>query len=155
MSSDKRADWLEKLAVWREKTDWIPPLLARLTLGIVFAESGWGKFHNLSRVIAFFTDLGIPAPSIQAPFVAGVEFVGGLLILVGLFTRLAAIPLSVTMLVAIATAKMGDVHTIGDFAGLSEWAYFVVLMWLAWAGAGRVSVDALLGGYRKKTADRR
>jgi len=155
MSSEKRAGWWGKLLAWREKTGWIPPLLARLTLGIVFAESGWGKLHNLPRVIAFFTELGIPAPSIQAPFVAGVEFVGGLLLFVGLFTRIAAIPLSVTMLVAIATAKMGDVHSIGDFAGLTEFAYFVILMWLAWEGAGRVSLDALFTGYRKKMADRK
>ncbi|HEV7507876.1 MAG TPA: DoxX family protein [Thermoanaerobaculia bacterium] len=152
MSLGQRAGWLGTLLAWREKTDWIPPLLARLTLGIIFAESGWGKLHNLPRVIAFFTELGIPAPSIQAPFVAGVEFVGGLLIFIGLFTRIAAIPLSATMLVAIATAKMGDVHSIGDFAGLSEWAYFVLLMWLAWAGAGKVSLDALITGRRGKSA---
>jgi putative oxidoreductase len=145
MSLGQRAGWLGTLVAWREKTDWIPPLLARLTLGVIFAESGWGKLHNLPKVIAFFTELGIPAPSLQAPFVAGVEFVGGLLLFIGLFTRLAAIPLSATMLVAIATAKMGDVYSIGDFAGLSEWAYFVLLMWLVWAGAGKVSIDALIG----------
>jgi putative oxidoreductase len=117
MASDKRAGWWGTLLAWREKTGWIPPLLARLTLGIVFAESGWGKLHNLPRVIAFFTELGIPAPSVQAPFVAGVELVGGLLLIVGLFTPLAAVFLAATMVVAIATAKMGDVHTIGEFAG--------------------------------------
>jgi putative oxidoreductase len=144
MASDKRAGWWGTLLAWREKTGWIPPLLARLTLGIVFAESGWGKLHNLPRVIAFFTELGIPAPSVQAPFVAGVELVGGLLLIVGLFTPLAAVFLAATMVVAIATAKMGDVHTIGDFAGLTEFAYFVLLMWIAWAGAGKVSLDALI-----------
>jgi len=144
MSLGQRAGWLGTLVAWRQKTDWIPPLLARLTLGIIFAESGWGKLHNLPKVIAFFTELGIPAPSLQAPFVAGVEFVGGLLLLAGLFTPLAAVFLAATMAVAIATAKMGDVHAIGDFAGLTEWAYFVLLMWLAWAGAGKVSLDALI-----------
>jgi len=143
---------LGTLVAWREKTDWIPPLLARLTLGVIFAESGWGKLHNLPKVIAFFTELGIPAPSIQAPFVAGVEFVGGLLLFVGLFTRLAAIPLSATMLVAIATAKMGDVHSIDDFVGLTEWAYLVLLIWLAWEGAGKVSLDALIGRRKKPGA---
>jgi putative oxidoreductase len=152
MSMDERAGWLGKLVAWREKTDWIPPLLARLTLGVIFAESGWGKLHNLPKVVAFFTELGIPAPSLQAPFVAGVEFVGGLLIFIGLFTRFAALPVSATMLVAIATAKMGDVHSIGDFVGLSEVAYFVLLMWLAWAGAGKVSIDGLLGRRNQKGA---
>lgn len=152
MSLGQRTGWLGTLVAWREKTDWIPPLLARLTLGVIFAESGWGKLHNLPKVIAFFTELGIPAPSIQAPFVAGVEFVGGLLLFVGLFTRLAAIPLSATMLVAIATAKMGDVHSIDDFVGLTEWAYLVLLIWLAWEGAGKVSLDALIGRRKKPGA---
>lgn len=152
MSLGQRAGWFGRLVAWREKTDWIPPLLARLTLGVIFAESGWGKLHNLPKVIAFFTELGIPAPSIQAPFVAGVEFVGGLLLFVGLFTRVAALPLSATMLVAIATAKMGDVHSIDDLAGLSEWAYFVLLMWLAWEGAGKVSLDALISRHKKPGA---
>lgn len=153
MSSGQRAGWLGTLVAWREKTGWIPPLLARLTLGIIFAESGWGKLHNLPKVIAFFTELGIPAPSIQAPFVAGVEFVGGLLLLVGLVTPLAAIFLTGTMAVAIATAKMGEVHSLGDFAGLSEWAYLVLLLWLVWAGAGGASLDALLGRLRKKNGE--
>jgi putative oxidoreductase len=150
MSSDRRAERYEKFSAWREKTSWVPILLARLTLGIVFAESGWGKLHNLPKVVEFFTQLGIPAPGIQAPFVAGVELVCGLLILVGLLTRLAAIPLSVTMLVAIATAKMSDVHSIGDFADLTEFAYFVLLMWLAWEGGGKVSVDHFLFRRRQK-----
>jgi putative oxidoreductase len=152
MSLGQRAGWLGTLVAWREKTNWIPPLLARLTLGVIFAESGWGKLHNLPKVIAFFTELGIPAPSLQAPFVAGVEFVGGLLLFVGLFTRLAAIPLSATMLVAIATAKMGDVHSIDDFVGLTEWAYLVLLIWLAWEGAGKVSLDALISRRKKPGA---
>lgn len=143
MSSDKRAGGLGMLVAWREKTDWVPPLLARLTLGIIFAESGWGKLHNLPKVIAFFTELGIPAPSIQAPFVAGVEFVGGLLLLVGLVTPLASLFLAGTMAVAILTAKMGEFHSLGDFVGLSEWTYLILLLWLIWAGAGKVSLDAL------------
>ncbi|MFY9822829.1 MAG: DoxX family protein [Thermoanaerobaculia bacterium] len=152
MSADESAGWRGRLLAWREKTVWIPPLLARLALGIVFAESGWGKLHNLPKVVAFFTELGIPAPSIQAPFVACVEFAGGLLLLVGLFTPLAALLLAATMVVAIATAKMGDVHSIGDFVGLSEVAYLVLLMWLAWAGAGSVSLDGLIGRRNQKGA---
>ena len=59
----------------------VPPLLARIVLGVVFVQSGWGKLHDLDRVVAFFTELGIPAPQIQAPFVAGTELVCGTLAL--------------------------------------------------------------------------
>ena len=61
------------------KTDWLPPLLVRLSVGVVFAQSGWGKLHDLQRVIDYFTSLGIPYANLQAPFVAGLEFTGGLL----------------------------------------------------------------------------
>jgi putative oxidoreductase len=144
MSSEQRADGWRKLLVWRERTDWIPPLLARLVVGVVFVQSGWGKLHNLPQVVAFFTQLGIPAPSVQAPFVAGVEFFGGLLLLVGLLTPLAAFLLAITMVVAIATARIGDVHSIGGLANLPEVSFFVLLIWLVWEGAGKASVDALL-----------
>jgi hypothetical protein len=50
---------------------WLPSLLARITIGAVFIESGWGKLHNLPKVIDFFHSLGIPYAEVQAPFVAG------------------------------------------------------------------------------------
>src|SRR5258705_359728 len=58
---------------------WLPPTLARVTLGWIFVQSGWGKLHHLDQVVKFFTDLGIPAPQIQAPFAAGTELVCGAL----------------------------------------------------------------------------
>src|SRR4051812_46940410 len=85
---------------------WLPPLLARLTVGWVFARTGWGKLHHLPQVIGFFRQLGIPRPEFHAPFVATNELVCGALIMVGLFTRVACVPLSITMLVAILTAKL-------------------------------------------------
>ena len=144
MSPTNRGAWLAKLEAWREKTDWLPPLLARLVLAIIFIQSGWGKLHNLSNVIEFFKTLGIPAPSLQAPFVAGVEFFGGILVLVGLLTPLAAFLLACTMVVAILTARLGDVHTIGGLANLAEVSFLVMLLWLVWEGAGKISLDYLL-----------
>jgi putative oxidoreductase len=144
MSSTNRGAWLAKLEVWRETTDWLPPLLARLVLAVIFIQSGWGKLHNLSNVIDFFKTLGIPAPSLQAPFVAGVEFFGGILVLVGLLTPLAAFLLACTMVVAILTARLGDVHTLGALANLAEVSFLVMLLWLVWEGAGKVSLDHLL-----------
>src|SRR5262245_59822506 len=84
--------------------DVIGPLLARLSVGVMFAQSGWGKLNDIPTVVEFFTKLGIPHPELQAPFVAGIEFGCGWLITLGLATRLSAVPLIITMSVAIVTA---------------------------------------------------
>jgi putative oxidoreductase len=120
-------------------------LLARVVVGLIFVFSGWGKLHGLDQVIEYFRSLGIPAPELQAPFVATVEFVGGLAVLVGLGTRLAAIPLSATMVVAIVTAKWKSVEGVSDLVGFSETDYLVFLFLLVAFGPGVLSIDALLG----------
>jgi putative oxidoreductase len=127
-----------------DRLNWLPGFLTRLTLGFIFIQSGWGKLTHLDKVVQFFTQLGIPAPTLQAPFVAGVEFICGLLMLLGLFTRLAAIPLIGTMVVAILTAKLPEVKDFSDFLTLSEYLLILLLVWMAIKGAGSVSLDALL-----------
>ena len=91
------------------KLRWLPPSVARLTVGWIFLQSGWGKLQNLPKVVAFFTELGIPAPQFQAPLAATAEFVCGALLLAGLFTRVATLPLIVTMVVALLTAKRAEI----------------------------------------------
>jgi putative oxidoreductase len=124
--------------------DWFPGLLSRITVGWVMAESGWGKFQNLPKVVEFFQSLGIPAANIQAPFVAGVELVGGILLILGLLTRLISIPLSITMIVAILTAKREDITAFSDLFGLSEYLYIVLMVWLIFMGPGKASLDQIL-----------
>src|ERR1700679_2859909 len=80
---------------------WLAPLFARITVGWVFLLSGWGKLHNLSQVTENFIGWGIPFPHLLTPFVSGVEFFGGALLLLGLMTRISAGALGVTMIVAI------------------------------------------------------
>lgn len=126
------------------RLDWLPGFLSRLTLGFIFVQTGWGKLQNLDKVTQFFAQLGIPAPALQAPFVAGVELVCGALVLVGLFTRLAAVPLICTMAVAILTAKRESLSAVSDFFSLSEYLLIVLLVWLVVKGAGAVSLDAIL-----------
>jgi putative oxidoreductase len=101
-------------------------------------------------VIDFFTSLGIPAANIQAPFVAGIEFVCGIAVLLGVFTRLAAVPLMGTMVVAILTAKKADITGFADLMGLNEYAFLLLLLWLSIRGAGAVSLDRL---FCRKKAD--
>jgi len=126
------------------RLSWLPPALARLTLGIIFIGSGWGKLHNLEKMIEFFTQLRIPVPAFSAPFVGATELVCGSLLLLGLASRLAAIPLIVTMCVAIATARIGDVEGFGDLLRLQEVDYMILSIWIAVAGAGALSLDYLL-----------
>jgi putative oxidoreductase len=123
---------------------WLPPLFARIVCGWVFLLSGWGKLHNLPQVTQNFISWGIPLPQVLTPFVAGVEFFGGLLLLLGLLTRISAGALGVTMIVAIASAKWGDVDSLATLLGFDETEYLALFLWLAIAGAGALSLDYLL-----------
>lgn len=124
------------------RLDWLPPLLLRIVLGVTFIGTGWGKFHNLEKVTAFFDSIGIPAASVQAPFVATVELVGGILLLAGLGTRVAAVFLAAVMTVAIATAIWPE-HSLTEVIGSIEAVYLVSFVYLALAGGGAVSLDRL------------
>ena len=101
---------------------WLPPLFARIVVGWVFLWSGWGKLNALDRITQNFVEWGIPFPHVLTPFVSGVEFFGGLLLLLGLFTRVAAVPLVVTMIVAIVSAKWGDVDSLETLLGFESGA---------------------------------
>jgi putative oxidoreductase len=116
----------------------------RIVVGWVFLWSGWEKLQILPRMIENFRSWGIPAPEIVTPFVSGVEFVGGLLLLVGLLTRFAAVPMMIVMLIAIVAAKAGQVDSLETLLGFEEVSYFVMFAWLAIAGPGPISLDHLV-----------
>ena len=119
------------------------PLLARITLGYVFVTSGWGKVTHLEKVTAYFTELGLPAPHFQAGLVGTTEIAGGVLVAIGLGTRLASIPLAFTMVVALLTAKRAEIMGASDLFGTIEWTYLAMLVWLVLEGSGRFSLERL------------
>src|SRR3954451_19666739 len=123
---------------------WVGPLIMRLIVGYVFMLSGWGKLNNLPQMIQNFTEWGIPFPKILTPFVSGVEFFGGILLMLGLFTRIPAAMLAGVMLVAIKSAKWENVDSLETLLGFEETTYFAAFLWLAIAGPGAVSLDRLL-----------
>jgi len=131
-----------------DRFSWVGPLAVRLSLGAVFLGTGWGKLHNLGQVTSFFTELGIPFPAVQAAVVSGIELVGGTLIVLGLLTRFAAVPLMGTMVVAILTAKRPEIEGIRSLLAFEESTYLAGFLWLTVAGAGKASLDALLFGRR-------
>lgn len=120
------------------------PLAARLVVGWVFLWSGWTKLHNLPQMIQNFTDWGIPFPQIMTPFVSGVEFIGGLCLLLGLFTRIAGPALVIVMIVATISAKLDQVDSLETLLGFEEVSYMALFGWLGVAGPGPVSLDYLL-----------
>ncbi|MGY3443964.1 MULTISPECIES: DoxX family protein [unclassified Bradyrhizobium] len=123
---------------------WAGPLLMRIIVGYTFMMAGWGKLNNLAQVTENFAGWGIPFPNLLTPFVSGVEYFGGLMLIFGLFTRIPAAMLAVVMIVAIKSAKWGDVDSLETLLGFEEATYFAAFMWLAIAGPGAASLDRLL-----------
>jgi putative oxidoreductase len=126
------------------RAGFLGPTLARLVVGVVFAQTGWGKLHNLEKVTSFFTALHLPLPAFQAGLVGATELFGGLALLLGLGTRLFAAPLAVTMVVAVLTAKRDEIDGLGALLGLEEVAYLTMFLWLLVAGPGPLSLDQLI-----------
>ncbi|MBI3784220.1 MAG: DoxX family protein [Deltaproteobacteria bacterium] len=122
----------------------VPPTLARIVVGWIFLTSGWGKLHNLANVTQYFTDRGLPMPAFQAVFASSNELICGGLLLLGLATRFAVVPLIITMIVALNTALRDQIQSVSSLYGLAEFLYICLLVWLGTNGAGPISIDALL-----------
>jgi len=126
-----------------------PFLLAvRLYWGWQLAQVGWGKLHNLDKVTDLFTSLGIPAPGVSAPFISGLEFVGGILLAVGLGSRLIALLLTCDMLTAFLTADREAFFAIlsdpDKLFMAAPYTYLFASLIVLIFGPGKLSVDALL-----------
>jgi len=127
-----------------DKLGWLASLLGRLSVGLLFMSTGWGKVHSLDKVTHFFESLHIPAPGFNAVLVGFSELVCGALLVLGLATRLAAVPLIMSMIVAILTAKLPDLHNVFDLVGFDEFTYLCVLVMIAIIGPGSVAIDHVL-----------
>lgn len=122
-------------------------VLVRLLVGAVFLSEGIQKFLFPQALGAGrFAHIGLPAPHLTAPFVAAVEVGAGALVVLGLFTRLAALLLLADIGVAIATTKLPMLAGKGAWATAHEsrtdWAMLLGLLFLLVAGAGALSADA-------------
>ena len=121
----------------------------RIVLGIVMAAHGYQKLFTMgiAGIQGGFTKMGVPLPMITAPLVAGLEFFGGLALIVGLLTRLTALGLVIDMLGAISF-----VHISNGFFAPRGYEFVLALMAaslsVALAGPGAFSIDGLLA--RKK-----
>jgi putative oxidoreductase len=134
----------ERLLAIANKLSFLAPALIRLTVGLIFIGTGWGKLHTLDKVTEYFASLNIPMPGLNARVAACTEFFGGILILVGLGSRLVALPMGFTMVVAILTAKRDDLTGLTALVGFDEWSYLVMFLVIALMGPGALSLDALI-----------
>jgi uncharacterized membrane protein YphA (DoxX/SURF4 family) len=123
--------------------------LIRLLVGAVFVSEGIQKFLFPAELgVGRFTKIGLPSPAMLALFVGVVEMVGGLLLLLGLFTRLVSLALIIDMIVAIATTKMPMLLKDGFWKmaheARTDWSMLLGALFLLLVGAGAWSLDALL-----------
>ncbi len=124
--------------------DWLAPLLIRLFFGYFWLETGWAKLHNLDFFTERFVGWGIPFPAFSAALSSATDFIGGLLLMLGLFTRLAVIPMIINMVVAIAVVVIKNVGSFEEFVELDEFLYILIFFWFLIAGPGRVSLDTFI-----------
>jgi putative oxidoreductase len=123
-----------------------PLLLAiRLYWGWQFATDGWSKLHHLDRVGAFFATLNLPMPAQTALFVSLLEFIGGILLAVGLGTRLVALLLFINMTVAFWVAEkdafLGVLSNPDKFQGADAYNYWFAALLIMILGPGLFALD--------------
>jgi uncharacterized membrane protein YphA (DoxX/SURF4 family) len=131
-------------------------VLVRLIVGAVFLSEGIQKFLFSGDLgVGRFMKIGLPAPEFLAPFVGTFEIACGILLLVGLLTRAAAVPLIVVMLVSISTTKVPILMDKGFWAmaheARTDWSMLLGSIYLLIVGAGAWSLDVVLA--RRHPAD--
>jgi putative oxidoreductase len=123
-------------------------LIIRLYWGWQFCSTGFGKLSHIGKIISFFSSLGIPFPELNAYLAGTTECVGGFLLLLGLGSRVVAIPLIFTMIVAYATADREAVQSIftdpDKFTSADPFLFLLTAVVVLLFGPGKISVDALL-----------
>ena len=132
-----------------------PFLLAvRLYWGWQFAQTGWGKMRDIAKITAFFTSLNIPFPAVNAHFIAGLEFFGGILLILGLGTRVVGFLLAANMFVAYWTADREALASIfsdpGKFYVADPFTFLFASLIVLVFGAGYLSLDHILAKRMKE-----
>lgn len=119
--------------------------IVRVVTGLFFVSTSLGKFFDYSKEVDDFRSYEVPWAEVAVPAVGALELVGGVLLVIGLFTRLSALLLALNMVGALATA--GRVEG-GSFHLVYAPALLVAMLFLLWAGPGRWSVDERRRGPR-------
>lgn len=132
-------------------------LSVRLYWGWQFLQTGWGKLTGIPKVVEFFTSLGIPFPTLNAYLVGTVEFLGGVLLLFGLASRIIALPLTFNMLVAYMTADRDAFLSIfsdpGKFYAADPFTFLFASVLVLVFGPGIFSLDHLIAALHRRKAN--
>lgn len=121
-------------------------LLIRLYWGWQFAENGWGKLQHISKIVDYFGTLHVPLPSLMAPAIATLELLGGILLMVGLLTRLTAFLLVCDMIVAFVLGDQEALATVfssdpSKFLAADPFSFLFASLVLMAFGAGLFALD--------------
>jgi putative oxidoreductase len=128
----------------------LPLLLLRLILAYGFYTPAMNKWTDINAIGEWFAGLGLPAPHFQAYLAATIEMAGVILLTLGLGTRFIAIPLMITMLVAIKTVHWENGFNASENGYEIPVYYLIMLLTLFAFGSGRISMDFLVGKFRNK-----
>ncbi len=130
-------------------------LLVRLYWGYDFFQTGLGKLNNLDRTTEFFASLDIPFPSINAVAAGSTEMICGVLIMIGLASRYASLPLIVILSAAYATddyeALSNIFHDVESFVDATPFRHLLASLIVLVFGAGKISIDAFISRYFRKS----
>jgi len=123
-------------------------LFVRLYWGIQLAQNGWGKLHNLGRVTQFFSSLGLPAPAATATFVSSIEFIGGILLAIGLLSRFVGLVITIDMLMAYIMADREALFSFfsdpGKFYVADPYTFLFAALLILIFGPGLIALDTFL-----------
>ena len=123
----------------------IPLLMIRLVLAYGFYVPAKMKWSDIDSIIDWFRSMGMPAPALNAYLAASTEAAGVVLLVLGLGTRIIAVPLMVVMLVAIKTVHWSNGFEAGNNGYEIPLYYLIMLGVLFVYGPGRLSVDGVIG----------
>jgi len=123
-------------------------LIVRLYWGWQMMQTGWGKLGDLGKVTNFFASLGIPAPAVNAYFISGLEFAGGILLAIGLGSRVIAFLLAADMAVAYYLADHEALLSFfsdpGKFSAAAPFTFLVASLIVLIFGPGKLALDAII-----------
>ncbi len=152
----QRVRYLTRIVLQGEpRWEWFPALIARISMGLFFAISGWNKLFTAAHwkgLLGAMIATGLPFPKFLSLFLASIEFYGGALLTIGFMSTFFSIALAFAMFVALVTVEipyvippgLGPLDWLDWFLYLPQVLYIIIFFWLIVKGPGPYSIDAII-----------